>query len=285
MTESAFKGRGFRNLTNQALARLQAESQAQIDFYNSLAEQARQRQTQTTMVENDAISNGQVSEYVDENGNPVPSYLADPNSAFNKRLGALGKTYDDYRKMSVLERQRDVIDPMLQEAWTSELSTNTQLQQSNNLDKVKEAWFNQYRNKYDANFDAIEKKEGLLDKVTNFGADVGEGVVDVVGALGDITKPIFGQENWFAQGTDAVRTGAGEFLKNVQSDAEKQREEYLGKKLAQGEYGEAGKFLAENGMMVVGEAGKVLGGVGGFGKLAKGAGYLAGKGLKLTGAT
>lgn len=269
MTESIYKGRSFKAMTDDAIARLRQANQAKIDVYNQMANRSRAQAEQQALATQGA-QQAQVTGY---------DYWSDPNSAFNRRLASLGKTREEYEKMSTLERQRDIIDPMLNEAWDYEMRTNPQLQQSNNVDRIKEQWFNQKRNMYLANFSAIEDREGLLDKGINFLSDVGQGVTDVVGAIGDVTKPVFGQENWFAQGTDAIRAGATEYLDKVQSDAEQQRERYLGKKLAQGEYAEAGKVLAENPLMLVGEAGKVLGGVGGWGKGIQATAKLAGKGL------
>lgn len=269
MTESIYKGRSFKAMTDDAIARLRQANQAKIDVYNQMANRSRAQAEQQALATQGA-QQAQVTGY---------DYWSDPNSAFNRHLASLGKTREEYEKMSTLERQRDIIDPMLNEAWDYEMRTNPQLQQSNNVDRIKEQWFNQKRNMYLANFSAIEDREGLLDKGVNFLSDVGQGVTDVVGAIGDVTKPVFGQENWFAQGTDAIRTGATEYLDKVQSDAEQQRERYLGKKLAQGEYAEAGKLLAENPLMLLGEGGKVFGGVGGWGKGIQATAKLAGKGL------
>lgn len=268
------RGRSFRALTDDAVARLQGIQQQRY-------EQMQQAQ---------AVSQGTAQSsqgVVDENGNPV-SIFDDPTSGISQHLKSMGLTKEQYFGMNTLRRQKEVVDPFLEKRWQLEVERSPQLQQARNLDELKEQWFNQKRNLYQANFSAVEDREDWIDKGVNFLSDVGQGAVDLYGAFGQVIKPVFGNDNAVSNFIGESKKTADGFLTGIQSDAEQQREQYLGELLNEGRYADAGKLMATNPLMLAGEVGKVAGGVGGWGKgvklAAAGVGGLTSKvGLKTAG--
>lgn len=283
MTESIYKGRSFKAMTDRAINRLEAAGRAQQQVYADMERQARELATQQQVVQQSSVQPTQ-GEGVQQPQQQYYNPFEDENSAIRKRLAEMGKTVEDWAQMSQLERQRDVLDPALEKQWALEVMNNPQLQQHPNIDAIKTQWFNALRNKYDANFANVEAKEGLVDKGVNFLSSVGQGVVDVVDAVGDIAKPIFGNDNAFSTYVDDGTTAAREFLTGTMSEAAQQKRDYLGTKLARGDFVGAGKFMAENPLMMANAVGEVVGGVGGYGKGMKAVGALAGGGLKKVGA-
>ena len=279
--------RSMRTLVNDALARRQAAEDLKQSYYmQAVEEQRAQREAELARREAELHSTT-VQTGDQQQPQQAVSPLDDPESALSKLIKERGMTRDDYMKLSTAERQYDFADPILEQKWNTYVAANPDVAQQSGeqLQRTKDAFFNQGRNLYAANFKAKEDAEGaVLDRVGNVAGDVVEGVSGLFTSAGGLLKPVFGNANIVSAGLNYVGKAGEDFGKGLASDAERDREAYFYKLMQSGRYKDAAKFAAENPLMLGGEAVQMVAGTKGFGLLTKGTASLAGKGLASVGA-
>ena len=285
--------RSMRTLVNDALARRQAAEDLKQSYYEQAIARA-QAEREAELARREAELNSTTVQTGDMQQPQQPqqpqqavSPLDDPESALSKLIKERGMTRDDYMKLSTAERQYDFADPILEQKWNTYVAANPDVAQQSGeqLQRTKDAFFNQGRNLYAANFKAKEDTESaVLDRLKNVAGDAVEGVSDLFTSAGGLLKPAFGNDNIVSKGLEYVGKAGEEFGKGLSSDAERDREAYFYRLMEAGRYKDAAKFAAENPLMLGGEAAQMIAGTKGFGLLTKGTAKLAGKGLSAVGA-
>lgn len=282
--------RSMRTLVNDALARRQAAEDLKQSYYaDAIAREQAQREAE--LARREAELNSTTVQGGDPQQPQQPqqavSPLDDPESALSKLIKERGMTRDDYMKLSTAERQYDFADPILENKWNTYVAANPDVAQQSGeqLQRTKDAFFNQGRNLYAANFQAKEDAEGaVLDRLKNVAGDAVEGVSGLFTSAGGLLKPAFGNDNIVSKGLEYVGKAGEEFGKGLATDAERDREAYFYRLMEAGRYKDAAKFAADNPLMLGGEATQMIAGTKGFGLLTKGTAKLAGKGLSAVGA-
>lgn len=280
--------RSMRTLVNDALARRQAAEDLKQSYYMQAVEQQR-AQREAELARREAELQQQQTQPVQGEQQPqqVVSPLDDPESALSKLIKERGMTRDDYMKLSTAERQYDFADPILEQKWNTYVAANPEVaaQGGEQLQRAKDAFFNQGRNLYAANFKALEKAESpILNRLGNVAGDAVEGVSELFTGAGGLLKPVFGNDNIVSEGLNFIGEAGKAGGKALASDAENDREKYFYKLMETGRYKDAAKFAAENPLMLGGEAFQMVAGTKGFGALTKGTAAAAGKGLSKLGA-
>lgn len=282
--------RSMRTLVNDALARRQAAEDWKQSYYMQAVEEQRARREAELARREAELQQQQVRQVQGEQQAPQQpiSPLDDPNSALSQLLKERGVSKDDYlNKLSVAERQYDFADPILEKKWNTYVAANPELatQGGEQLQRTKDAFFNQGRNLYAANFQALEKAESpILNRLGNVAGDAVEGVSELFTGAGGLLKPVFGNDNIVSEGLNFIGETGKAGGKILASDAENAREKYFYKLMETGRYKDAAKFAAENPLMLGGEAFQMVAGTKGFGVLTKGTAAAAGKGLSKLGA-
>lgn len=282
--------RSMRTLVNDALARRQAAEDLKQSYYEQAIARA-QAEREAELARREAELNSTTVQTGDTQQPQQPqqavSPLDDPESALSKLIKERGMTHDDYMKLSTAERQYDFADPILEQKWNTYIAANPDVAQQSGeqLQRTKDAFFNQGRNLYAANFKAKEDAESaVVDRLKNVAGDAVEGVSDLFTSAGGLLKPAFGNNNIVSKGLEYVGESGKEFGKGLSSEAERDREAYFYRLMEAGRYKDAAKFAAENPLMLGGEAAQMIAGTKGFGLLTKGTAKLAGKGLSAVGA-
>lgn len=280
--------RSMRTLVNDALARRQAAEDLKQSYYMQAIEEQR-AQREAELARREAELQQQQTQPVQGEQQPqqVVSPLDDPESALSKLIKERGMTRDDYMKLSTAERQYDFADPILEQKWNTYVAANPDVAQQSGeqLQRTKDAFFNQGRNLYAANFKALEKAESpVLNRLGNIAGDAVEGVSELFTGAGGLLKPVFGNDNIVSEGLNFIGEAGKAGGKALASDAENDREKYFYKLMETGRYKDAAKFAAENPLMLGGEAFQMVAGTKGFGALTKGTAAAAGKGLSKLGA-
>ena len=282
--------RSMRTLVNDALARRQAAEDLKQSYYEQAIARA-QAEREAELARREAELNSTTAQTGDTQQPQQPqqavSPLDDPESALSKLIKERGMTRDDYMKLSTAERQYDFADPILEQKWNTYIAANPDVAQQSGeqLQRTKDAFFNQGRNLYAANFKAKEDAESaVVDRLKNVAGDAAEGVSDLFTSAGGLLKPAFGNDNIVSKGLEYVGESGKEFGKGLSSEAERDREAYFYRLMEAGRYKDAAKFAAENPLMLGGEAAQMIAGTKGFGLLTKGTAKLAGKGLSAVGA-
>lgn len=282
--------RSMRTLVNDALARRQAAEDLKQSYYEQAIARA-QAEREAELARREAELNSTTVQTGDTQQPQQPqqavSPLDDPESALSKLIKERGMTRDDYMKLSTAERQYDFADPILEQKWNTYIAANPDVAQQSGeqLQRTKDAFFNQGRNLYAANFKAKEDAESAaVDHLKNVAGDAVEGVSDLFTSAGGLLKPAFGNDNIVSKGLEYVGESSKEFGKGLSSEAERDREAYFYRLMEAGRYKDAAKFAAENPLMLGGEAAQMIAGTKGFGLLTKGTAKLAGKGLSAVGA-
>ena len=285
--------RSMRTLVNDALARRQAAEDLKQSYYEQAIARA-QAEREAELARREAGLNSTTVQTGDTQQPQQPqqpqqavSPLDDPESALSKLIKERGMTRDDYMKLSTAERQYDFADPILEQKWNTYVAANPDVAQQSGeqLQRTKDAFFNQGRNLYAANFKAKEDTESaVLDRLKNVAGDAVEGVSGLFTSAGGLLKPVAGNDNIVSKGLEYVGKAGEEFGKGLSSDAERDREAYFYRLMEAGRYKDAAKFAAENPLMLGGEAAQMIAGTKGFGLLTKGTAKLAGKGLSAVGA-
>ena len=282
--------RSMRTLVNDALARRQAAEDLKQSYYEQAIARA-QAEREAELARREAELNSTTVQTGDTQQPQQPqqavSPLDDPESALSKLIKERGMTRDDYMKLSTAERQYDFADPILEQKWNTYIAANPDVAQQSGeqLQRTKDAFFNQGRNLYAANFKAKEDAESaVVDRLKNVAGDAAEGVSDLFTSAGGLLKPAFGNDNIVSKGLEYVGESGKEFGKGLSSEAERDREAYFYRLMEAGRYKDAAKFAAENPLMLGGEAAQMIAGTKGFGLLTKGTAKLAGKGLSAVGA-
>lgn len=282
--------RSMRTLVNDALARRQAAEDLKQSYYEQAITRA-QAEREAELARREAELNSTTVQTGDTQQPQQPqqaiSPLDDPESALSKLIKERGMTRDDYMKLSTAERQYDFADPILEQKWNTYVAANPDVAQQSGeqLQRTKDAFFNQGRNLYAANFKAKEDAESaVVDRLKNVAGDAAEGVSDLFTSAGGLLKPAFGNDNIVSKGLEYVGESGKEFGKGLSSEAERDREAYFYRLMEAGRYKDAAKFAAENPFMLGGEAAQMIAGTKGFGLLTKGTAKLAGKGLSAVGA-
>lgn len=282
--------RSMRTLVNDALARRQAAEDLKQSYYEQAIARA-QAEREAELARREAELNSTTVQTGDTQQPQQPqqavSPLDDPESALSKLIKERGMTRDDYMKLSTAERQYDFADPILEQKWNTYVAANPDVAQQSGeqLQRTKDAFFNQGRNLYAANFKAKEDAESaVVDRFKNVAGDAVEGVSDLFTSAGGLLKPAFGNDNNVSKGLEYVGESGKEFGKGLSSEAERDREAYFYRLMEAGRYKDAAKFAAENPLMLGGEAAQMIAGTKGFGLLTKGTAKLAGKGLSAVGA-
>lgn len=282
--------RSMRTLVNDALARRQAAEDLKQSYYEQAITRA-QAEREAELARREAELNSTTVQTGDTQQPQQPqqavSPLDDPESALSKLIKERGMTRDDYMKLSTAERQYDFADPILEQKWNTYVAANPDVAQQSGeqLQRTKDAFFNQGRNLYAANFKAKEDAEdAVLDRLKNVAGDAVEGVSGLLTSAGGLLKPAFGNDNIVSKGLEYVGKSGEEFGKGLATDAERDREAYFYRLMEAGRYKDAAKFAAENPLMLGGEAAQMIAGTKGFGLLTKGTAKLAGKGLSAVGA-
>lgn len=282
--------RSMRTLVNDALARRQAAEDLKQSYYaDAIAREQAQREAELARRE------AELNSTTVQTGDPqqpqqtqqAVSPLDDPESALSKLIKERGMTREDYMKLSTAERQYDFADPILENKWNTYVAANPYVAQQSGeqLQRTKDAFFNQGRNLYAANFQAKEDAESaVVDRLKNVAGDAVEGVAGLFTSAGGLLKPAFGNDNIVSKGLEYVGKSGEEFGKGLASDAERDREAYFYRLVEAGRYKDAAKFAADNPLMLGGEAAQMIAGTKGFGLLTKGTAKLAGKGLSAVGA-
>lgn len=282
--------RSMRTLVNDALARRQAAEDLKQSYYaDAIAREQAQREAELARRE------AELNSTTVQTGDPqqpqqtqqAVSPLDDPESALSKLIKERGMTREDYMKLSTAERQYDFADPILENKWNTYVAANPDVAQQSGeqLQRTKDAFFNQGRNLYAANFQAKEDAESaVVDRLKNVAGDAVEGVAGLFTSAGGLLKPAFGNDNIVSKGLEYVGKSGEEFGKGLASDAERDREAYFYRLVEAGRYKDAAKFAADNPLMLGGEAAQMIAGTKGFGLLTKGTAKLAGKGLSAVGA-
>lgn len=282
--------RSMRTLVNNALARRQAAEDLKQSYYMQAVEEQRARREAELARREAELQQQQVQQVQGEQQAPQQpiSPLDDPNSALSQLLKERGVSKDDYlNKLSVAERQYDFADPILEKKWNTYVAANPEVatQGGEQLQRTKDAFFNQGRNLYAANFQALEKAESpILNRLGNVAGDAVEGVSELFTGAGGLLKPVFGNDNIVSEGLNFIGETGKAGGKILASDAENDREKYFYKLMETGRYKDAAKFAAENPLMLGGEAFQMVAGTKGFGVLTKGTAAAAGKGLSKLGA-
>ena len=282
--------RSMRTLVNDALARRQAAEDLKQSYYMQAVEEQRARREAELARREAELQQQQVQQVQGEQQAPQQpiSPLDDPNSALSQLLKERGVSKDDYlNKLSVAERQYDFADPILEKKWNTYVAANPEVatQGGEQLQRTKDAFFNQGRNLYTANFQALEKAESpILNRLGNVAGDAVEGVSELFTGAGGLLKPVFGNDNIVSEGLNFIGETGKAGGKILASDAENDREKYFYKLMETGRYKDAAKFAAENPLMLGGEAFQMVAGTKGFGVLTKGTAAAAGKGLSKLGA-
>jgi len=282
--------RSMRTLVNDALTRRQAAEDLKQSYYaDAIAREQAQREAE--LARREAELNSTTVQTGDPQQPQQPqqavSPLDDPESALSKLIKERGMTRDDYMKLSTAERQYDFADPILENKWNTYVAANPDVAQQSGeqLQRTKDAFFNQGRNLYAANFQAKEDAESaVVDRLKNVAGDAVEGVAGLFTSAGGLLKPAFGNDNIVSKGLEYVGKSGEEFGKGLASDAERDREAYFYRLMEAGRYKDAAKFAADNPLMLGGEAAQMIAGTKGFGLLTKGTAKLAGKGLSAVGA-
>ena len=282
--------RSMRTLVNDALARRQAAEDLKQSYYEQAIART-QAEREAELARREAELNSTTVQTGDQQQPQQPqqavSPLDDPESALSKLIKERGMTRDDYMKLSTAERQYDFADPILEQKWNTYVAANPDVAQQagEQLQRTKDAFFNQGRNLYAANFKAKEDAESaVVDRLKNVAGDAVEGVSDLFTSAGGLLKPAFGNDNIVSKGLEYVGESGKEFGKGLSSEAERDREAYFYRLMDAGRYKDAAKFAAENPLMLGGEAAQMIAGTKGFGLLTKGTAKLAGKGLSAVGA-
>lgn len=282
--------RSMRTLVNDALARRQAAEDLKQSYYEQAIARA-QAEREAELARREAELNSTTVQAGDTQQPQQPqqavSPLDDPESALSKLIKERGMTRDDYMKLSTAERQYDFADPILEQKWNTYIAANPDVAQQSGeqLQRTKDAFFNQGRNLYAANFKAKEDAESaVVDHLKNVAGDAVEGVSDLFTSASGLLKPAFGNDNIVSKGLEYVGESGKEFGKGLSSEAERDREAYFYRLMEAGRYKDAAKFAAENPLMLGGEAAQMIAGTKGFGLLTKGTAKLAGKGLSAVGA-
>lgn len=282
--------RSMRTLVNDALARRQAAEDLKQSYYEQAIARA-QAEREAELARREAELNSTTVQTGDTQQPQQPqqavSPLDDPESALSKLIKERGMTRDDYMKLSTAERQYDFADPILEQKWNTYVAANPDVAQQSGeqLQRTKDAFFNQGRNLYAANFKAKEDAESaVVDRLKNVAGDAVEGVSDLFTSAGGLLKPAFGNDNVVSKGLEYVGESGKEFGKGLSSEAERDREAYFYRLMEAGRYKDAAKFAAENPLTLGGEAAQMIAGTKGFGLLTKGTAKLAGKGLSAVGA-
>ena len=279
--------RSMRTLVNDALARRQAAEDLKQSYYADAIARA-QAEREAELARREAELNSTTVQTGDpQQPQQAVSPLDDPESALSKLIKERGMTRDDYMKLSTAERQYDFADPILEQKWNTYVAANPDVAQQSGeqLNRTKDAFFNQGRNLYAANFKAKEDAESaVVDRLKNVAGDAVEGVSDLFTSAGGLLKPAFGNDNIVSKGLEYVGESGKEFGKGLSSEAERDREAYFYRLMDAGRYKDAAKFAAENPLMLGGEAAQMIAGTKGFGLLTKGTAKLAGKGLSAVGA-
>lgn len=282
--------RSMRTLVNDALARRQAAEDLKQSYYaDAIAREQAQREAELARRE------AELNSTTVQTGDPqqpqqtqqAVSPLDDPESALSKLIKERGMTREDYMKLSTAERQYDFADPILENKWNTYVAANPDVAQQSGeqLQRTKDAFFNQGRNLYAANFQAKEDAESaVVDRLKNVAGDAVEGVAGLFTSAGGLLKPAFGNDNIVSKGLEYVGKSGEEFGKGLASGAERDREAYFYRLMEAGRYKDAAKFAADNPLMLGGEAAQMIAGTKGFGLLTKGTAKLAGKGLSAVGA-
>lgn len=283
--------RSMRTLVNDALARRQAAEDLKQSYYaDAIAREQAQREAELARRE------AELNSTTVQTGDPqqpqqtqqAVSPLDDPNSALSQLLKERGVSKEDYlNKLTTAERQYDFADPILEQKWNTYVAANPDVAQQSGeqLQRTKDAFFNQGRNLYAANFQAKEDAESaVVDRLKNVAGDAVEGVAGLFTSAGGLLKPAFGNDNIVSKGLEYVGKSGEEFGKGLASDAERDREAYFYRLMEAGRYKDAAKFAADNPLMLGGEAAQMIAGTKGFGLLTKGTAKLAGKGLSAVGA-
>ncbi len=260
-TQSYYTGqKGFKALTDDAIARLHAAKQKRLDemeVQRAAAEKARaQIQTASTQ----------------ESGQVYVSPLYDPKSRIRQHLDKIGIKFDDYQKLSKFEKEQ-LVTPLLEEQWLEAVQRTPQLQQASpsQLKAAKEQFFDHRRNVYEANYSALEREEGFTDTLKNVAAGGVSGLANLVDSVGQIAKPVFGNDNWFSNALTSGAEMAKTSAHNFQSDAEQDRDRALHNALSRNDYKTAGKVFANAPLSTLGgEAAGVVAGFGGYGKAVRG---------------
>lgn len=282
--------RSMRTLVNDALARRQAAEDLKQSYYaDAIAREQAQREAELARREAELNSTTvQTGDPQQPQQQQAVSPLDDPNSALSQLLKERGVSKDDYlNKLTTAERQYDYADPILEQKWNTYVAANPDVAQQSGeqLQRTKDAFFNQGRNLYAANFKAKEDAESaVVDRLKNVAGDAVEGVAGLFTSAGGLLKPAFGNDNIVSKGLEYVGKSGEEFGKGLASDAERDREAYFYKLMETGRYKDAAKFAADNPLMLGGEAAQMIAGTKGFGLLTKGTAKLAGKGLSAVGA-
>lgn len=282
--------RSMRTLVNDALARRQAAEDLKQSYYMQAVEEQRARREAELARREAELQQQQTQPVQGEQQAPQQpiSPLDDPNSALSQLLKERGVSKDDYlNKLSVAERQYDFADPILEKKWNTYVAANPEVatQGGEQLQRTKDAFFNQGRNLYAANFQALEKAESpILNRLGNVAGDAVEGVSELFTGAGGLLKPVFGNDNIVSEGLNFIGETGKAGGKILASDAENDREKYFYKLMETGRYKDAAKFAAENPLMLGGEAFQMVAGTKGFGALTKGTAAAAGKGLSKLGA-
>lgn len=282
--------RSMRTLVNDALARRQAAEDLKQSYYADAIARA-QAEREAELARREAELNSTTVQTGDQQQPQQPqqavSPLDDPESALSKLIKERGMTRDDYMKLSTAERQYDFADPILEQKWNTYVAANPDVAQQSGeqLNRTKDAFFNQGRNLYAANFQAKEDAESaVVDRLKNVAGDAVEGVSGLFTSAGGLLKPAFGNDNVVSKGLEYVGKAGEEFGKGLASEAERDREAYFYRLMEAGRYKDAAKFAADNPLMLGGEAAQMIAGTKGFGLLTKGTAKLAGKGLSAVGA-
>lgn len=281
--------RSMRTLVNDALARRQAAEDLKQSYYaDAIAREQAQREAELARREAELNSTTvQTGDPQQPQQQQAVSPLDDPESALSKLIKERGMTREDYMKLSTAERQYDFADPILENKWNTYVAANPDVAQQSGeqLQRTKDAFFNQGRNLYAANFQAKEDAESaVVDRLKNVAGDAVEGVAGLFTSAGGLLKPAFGNDNIVSKGLEYVGKSGEEFGKGLASDAERDREAYFYRLMEAGRYKDAAKFAADNPLMLGGEAAQMIAGTKGFGLLTKGTAKLAGKGLSAVGA-
>lgn len=281
--------RSMRTLVNDALARRQAAEDLKQSYYMQAVEEQRARREAELARREAELQQQQAQQVQGEQQAPQQpiSPLDDPNSALSQLLKERGLTKDKYLELSTAERQYDFADPILEKKWNTYVAANPEVaaQGGEQLQRTKDAFFNQGRNLYAANFQALEKAESpILNRLGNVAGDAVEGVSELFTGAGGLLKPVFGNDNIVSKGLNYIGEAGKEGGKVLASDVENDREKYFYKLMETGRYKDAAKFAAENPLMLGGEAFQMVAGTKGFGALTKGTAAAAGKGLSKLGA-
>lgn len=276
--------RSMRTLVDEAIARRQAAEELKQQYYREAAD----RQLEEANKHAEQASQGGGQNPAQAGAQPSMSPLDDPDSMLSKLIKERGLTKEQYLKLNVAERQYDYADPILEQKWNAYVAANPDVAalDDKQINARKDAFFQQGRNLYAANFKAEEAKESaVLDRLGNAAGDVVEGVSQVITGAGGLLRPVLGNDNIVSKGLNTVGEAGIKFGKGLASDAERAREEYFYHLMETGRYTDAAKFAAQNPLMLGGEALQMVAGTKGFGALTKGSAALAGKGLSAVGAS